>query len=329
MANLTNKDIEFLSNQELIDILRSVLAEIDIVGSSGAHRSTTYLAVSAIEGLFGEIRKLLELQPVAGILPAGWPIKKTGSPKSVSELTLEETEKVLQQAGALPSYFENLYGPVRVFRNYMHPERELKNQAPIAQSIAQLALACLNALIEKYKSKRFVAKHEWHLEYGVTQVPSNNLVPMPQPRSDNVSLIVCNVAAEQIREITFAAIIPPEAIFNFVYNFFSLNKFMAARIEGRVGPTGRGADNGRVLCTRWRAWRMSGRYTNASEPDPKKRQHVVKIILDPPGTFEVIVDDKTLSFEDGVDWEFDPKGKIGFMTESGPVSVNDINLYDR
>jgi hypothetical protein len=58
MANFTERDIEFLSNQKLIDLLRSLLDEIDVVASAGAHRSITYLAVSAIEGLFGEILNL-------------------------------------------------------------------------------------------------------------------------------------------------------------------------------------------------------------------------------------------------------------------------------
>jgi hypothetical protein len=64
MTNLTNKDIEFLSNQDLIGVLRSVLNELDVVSSSGAHRSTTYLAVSTIEGLFTEILALLRIQPM-------------------------------------------------------------------------------------------------------------------------------------------------------------------------------------------------------------------------------------------------------------------------
>ena len=57
------KDIEFLSNRELVEIFRSVLNELDIVASAGAHRATTYLAVSPIEGIFGEIVKLLDIGP--------------------------------------------------------------------------------------------------------------------------------------------------------------------------------------------------------------------------------------------------------------------------
>ena len=330
MTSLTNKDIEFLSNQELISILQSVLHEIDITASSGAHRSTTYLAVSAVEGLFGELLKLLRIQPTGSTVPPEWPIdKKTGNPKPLSDLTLDERESVLKASGALPKDFEELYSPVRVFRNYMHPERELKNRTPIAQSIAQLALSCLNALIEKYKDLRFVGLHEWHRANGVAKVLTENSVQMPQNRGDNASMLICELPAERLLGMTFDVIIPAEAIFNLVYNYYSLDQFSAARIEGRVGPDGRGLDSGRLQCARWRAWRMSGRYTSDSEPDPLKRQHNIKVILDPAGTFDVLVDNTKLSLAAGVDWEFDPKGRIGFMTESGAVSMLDLEVKDR
>ncbi len=41
MASFTTKDIEFLSNRELIDILGSLLQELDVEANAGAHRSTT------------------------------------------------------------------------------------------------------------------------------------------------------------------------------------------------------------------------------------------------------------------------------------------------
>jgi len=165
--------------------------------------------------------------------------------------------------------------------------------------------------------------------HGLAQVPANNVIQMPQSPGDNVSLLVSELSAQSFREMTFRVIIPPEAIFNFVYNYFSLDQFRAARIEGREGRDGRGFDSGQVLCTKWRAWAMSGRYTNDSEPSPKQRQHTMRVVLDPPGTFALTVDDVPLALEDGVDWEFDPEGKVGFMTECGPVSVADLEVQAR
>jgi len=300
MASFTNKDIEFLSNRELIDILGSLLQELDVVANSGAHRSTTYLAVSAIEGLFGEIMKLLGIKP--STVKIKWPTGKGGTPKALADLKLEERENILQAAGALPLDFEKLYEPVRKFRNYMHPERELKEQVPIAQSVGQLALACLNALIEKYASRRFVATQVWQVMNGLVQVPADNVIQMPQKRGDSVSVLVSELAAETFREVKFHVIIPPDVIFNFVYNHFSLDRWRAARIEGREGRNGRGHDNGLLLCTKWRAWAIIGRYTTESEPIPKQCKHTMRVVLDPPGTFALTVDGVPLALQGGVDW---------------------------
>jgi hypothetical protein len=55
----------------------------------------------------------------------------------------------------------------------------------------------------------------------------------------------------------------------------------------------------------------------------------MRVVLDPPGTFTLIVDNKQLTLEGGVDWEFDPQGKVGFLTEWKPVSVTDIEVQSR
>jgi hypothetical protein len=55
----------------------------------------------------------------------------------------------------------------------------------------------------------------------------------------------------------------------------------------------------------------------------------VRVILDPPGTFTLNVDNVRLELQGGVDWDFNPQGKIGFMTENGLVSVTDLEVQTR
>jgi hypothetical protein len=63
---------------------------------------------------------------------------------------------------------------------------------------------------------------------------------------------------------------------------------------------------------------VCGRYTYDSEPSSKRRQHAIQVVLDPPKQFSLTVDSVPLALHDGGDWEFDPKGKLGFMTELVP-----------
>ncbi len=313
-----------------MDILRSVLDEIDIVASTGAHRSTTYLAVSAIEGLCDEILNLLGTQPSDA--PNAWPkVKNTYKKRHKDNFSLHEILKVLQAVDALPKDFEHLYDdPLRTYRNYIHPDREIREiqkQEPIARSVALLALAALNALIEKYENLRFAAGQKWRLEDGLAHVPQTNVILMPQNPGEYVSLLTSEFPAEHFREMSFRVIIPPDAIFNYVYNFVSLDQFMAARIEGRQKADGNGCDNGRLRCPLWRAWYISDRYE--SEPDPSLRQHTVKVVMDPSGNFTLTVDQVPLKLKGGAGWDFDPQTKVGFMTELGTVSIVDLEVLAR
>jgi len=269
MAILTNKNIEFLSNPDLIAILGLILEELDVVASGGAHRSTTYLAVSALEGLFNEILKLLRIAPTAGSVPTGWPLKSNGKPKSASKLTLEDVHNTLRAHGALSSDFDQLYGPLRQFRNYMHPKLELRDSKPISQSVALRALAALNALIEDYQFRRFVALQEWTLVHGRAQVMTDDAIDMSQSYGEQVSLLVSEEPARHYKKIKLAVFVQPGAIFNFVYNYSSRDKFMAARVDGRADQNGHGLDNGRLVCNKWQAWSIIDRYMGSSDPDPR------------------------------------------------------------
>lgn len=324
MGTLTNKDVEFLSNPDLINILHSVLRELDIVGASQTHRSTTYLAVSAIEGIFGELLNLLNLTPTTA---SWWPKDHSGKPKDRSKLTLDDRAKILENESALPTGFEKLYDPVRVYRNYMHPERELKELSPIAQSVAQLALACLNALIEKYSPQRFAANQIWQVEHGFTKILSNSLIQISPKSAEKHSVLVSERPASAFREITFDVLMPPDTIFNFLFNYSSLDSWRAARIDARDERSMYAKDAGLLFCNHWPAWSVIGRYVNEPKADALKHSVVVK--LDSPGTFSIVVDGEPLALQRKVEWGFDRGGRIGFMGELGPISIDNLDVEVR
>jgi hypothetical protein len=321
MTAFTNKNLDFLPNEKLIKLLRSVLDEIDVVASIGAYRSATYLAVSAIEGLFRELIELREI-PLGAL---GWPAnKKTGTYTPLKDLDLFEMELILHEDNALPENFEKFYSPLRKFRNYMHPKLELRDEIPIAQSIGLLAIACLDALIETYGPLRFIAGQRWDLVHGLAQVPEDDTIHMPHA-GDHVSLLVSEKEAKDFKEMTFRVIISPGTIFNFVYNYFSPDNFMAARIEGR-SAYGRSGENGRLVCTKWRTWFIRGQYIVSTEPDPKRSEHTIRVVLASSGAFSIIADQQPLQLASDANWDFNPAGKVGFMTELGLVSVLDLKV---
>ncbi|MBI1279194.1 MAG: hypothetical protein GC179_13795 [Anaerolineaceae bacterium] len=298
MANLTNKNIDFLSNQEVINILLSILNEIDMVANIDTHRSTTYLAVSAIEGLFTEILKLRQISTT----------------KEPDNLLLREKFTVLQSTGEVISEdFQSLFAPLIDYRNYMHPSLE-KSKSSITKSVAQRAIASLNSLIEQYENLRFIANQEWRLMCGIAQVPDIKSIHMPQNPDDLVSLLISEQKASYFKEISFHVIIPRDAVFNFIYNFQSINSFTGARIEGHEQN-----NNGRFRCVKWRTWPINAHYITYT-PSAKQR-HTVRIVLNPPENFALIVDGIELELEDNTPWGFHANKKIGFMTELGLVSI--------
>ncbi|MBL8162268.1 MAG: hypothetical protein JNJ61_09810 [Anaerolineae bacterium] len=317
----TNKGVEFLSNEELIQVLSSVLEEIDIIVEAGAHRSATYLAVSTIEGVCREIIRLKKLNHKNA--PKSWPMDKNG-PIDLSQLNLQKLIEILKETHNLPTHLEDKYDLLRQFRNYIHPDNELRNVSKlqrINQSVAQLSLSCLNALLEQYGNLRFVGSHEWVVEYGMAQVPSDNVIRMPQYAGQFKSLLISSEKAQLFHAISFVVDIPRSAIFNFVYNYTSKDDFMAARIEGRGDDFG--FHDGKLRAASWNSWHIVAPYTPETAPKPSNRQHTVDIVFSP---FSIQVDGIALVLQDKLDWEFDPNKRIGFLSEHGLVSILDLQI---
>lgn len=361
IPNYINTNLEFLSNEKLINILGDVLQEINATISVGAHRSTLYLAVSAIEAIGSELLKLKgsnEAKKLIEIIDSlhkerllprfGYdenteyldvsPIEVIENELSTLLKIIEELKKKdlkeiidsLHKDSLLPPFRYNyknegkdiskdiskdIYHLVRNYRNYIHLDEKIESYPK--QSATYLALACLNALIEHYENKRFVAESTWDLKYGVCRV-SNGIIHMPQkiPVSfPNVPILVTEIEAH--KGISFGVKLPEDAIFNFVYNFKHLGDFMAFRIDGRK-PGYR--DNGRLICEKWPNWLCQNRYKK--EPEVKASY---KVNVNFENQFEVKIDDEKLELNNA-EWKFEKNYAIGFMTELGPVSISNIEL---
>src|SRR4030042_875609 len=54
----TSKDLNFLSDPELAQIIKTILAEIDSLAIIRAHRSMLYLSMSTLEGILSNVLAL-------------------------------------------------------------------------------------------------------------------------------------------------------------------------------------------------------------------------------------------------------------------------------
>jgi len=168
MIEHTNKNVDFLSDPKLVELVRGNLRELDAVIEVGAHKSTLFVAMSVVEGILPELIEQEDL-PQLRALPQ-WPMNPNGSAKKTkSQLNVKERIAILSAISRLPSGFEQTYGPLWDYRNQVHVEAALRQQKPISRSIAQLSVAALNALIEVNKQHRHFAEADWRVKRGIVQ----------------------------------------------------------------------------------------------------------------------------------------------------------------
>lgn len=324
IAQHTHKGIDFLSNQRSIEIVRSILMELDTVATAGARRSTVYLALSAMEAIFGDILKVLE--PLDAKIRTNWPKTLAGRRRKLSRLTLQEREQILERAGALPARFQPLYAPLREFRNYIHPDRELREPTPIDLSVSQAALGALNAVIEQYSPLRFIGQRKWKVIAGLAHVSSPSQIELPPNPVENLSLLVTEDPGTRFNGIMFDVVIPPGGVFDFVYHYSTKNDFRALRIDKRRGPSGGPYDSGLLMITQWRAGSIVERFVTDSEPDLGQEHHKVHARWGKTSSLSVRVDGKELRVANHPRLKFKRSRRIGLMSECASLKFFNLRI---
>jgi hypothetical protein len=97
---VTRKDLNFINETDLRNILRDRLEELDRVFVVNGHYSTVFLAVSCIEGAFKHIAEIFRTEIRAS---AQYPRKSNGQPKDFNDLTIDEL-RLLLASGLNPTY---------------------------------------------------------------------------------------------------------------------------------------------------------------------------------------------------------------------------------
>jgi hypothetical protein len=114
----TRKDLNFLSDPELAQIIESILTEIDNLAIVQAYRSMVYLSMSTLEGILSNVLAL-NINKIRTF--PSYPKKKRGGLKDLDRLDLAEKIQIEKDLGIIAPEFFETFKKFKKFRNYMHP----------------------------------------------------------------------------------------------------------------------------------------------------------------------------------------------------------------
>lgn len=226
----TNKELHFVSDPELAQIMIGILSEIDSLSLIKAHRSMIYLSMSTLEGILANVLKLNENKVRA--LP-GYP-KVKGAPKKWEKLTLEDEIKIARDLNIISTDFHDVFHKFRGFRNYMHPLVELQDRNSLDLGLGQIALGLLNHTISKLEKIRFIDEKIWKVITGIPKYTSGmEKIELPFISHGTNSFMVTDDYKNQDIELEFDLHIGGETVFNFVFDFENDSVFKMFRLDSR------------------------------------------------------------------------------------------------
>jgi hypothetical protein len=164
-TEVTRKDLNFINDTDLRNILRDRLEELDRVFLVNGHYSTVFLAIGCIEGAFKHIAEIFKIEIQSS---SQYPQKSNGQPKDFNTLTIDELRVLLAEQDVLPNIpnFEHVYNVFRNYRNFVHPQAHTRKKWELAASQAQMAVGLLNATISELADYIFIDKDRFRVIAG-------------------------------------------------------------------------------------------------------------------------------------------------------------------
>jgi hypothetical protein len=228
----TSKDLNFLSDPELAQIIKSILTEIDNLAIIRAHRSMIYLSMSTLEGILSNV---LALNTKKIRTFDSYPKKRSGGLKDLDDLVLAEKIEIAKDLGIIAPEFFETFKKFKEFRNYMHPTLELKNKQPLDVGLGQVALGLMNHTISKLEKIRFIEEKIWEVISGIPLYDSSQKeieFKLFRPLRTH-SFIVTKDYAGNNTEINFNLHIGDDTILNFIFNYENEERYNMLRFETR------------------------------------------------------------------------------------------------
>jgi hypothetical protein len=323
-TEITRKELRFIDSLSLRTILLKRLHELDRVFLVNAHSSILFLSISCIEGILKHVASIFKEEIKRS---PEYPEDK-GKKKKFNDLTIEDLYTLIRGLGLLPGpSSEHIYKRFRDYRNYIHPQKQLKAEWPIDIGQAQMAVGLLNETITSLSKKIFIEKDTYSVIEGDPDYSEKTLY-LKFHQTPLHSLIIYDCPISEKVSISFDLELPRKSILNFVFNYIDEDNFKMIRLDSREF---KGYRNSLLYCTQKYFWRA------IYYADPDKPQSVeisrIEIVIDfEEKAFTFHVDGRQYIFKDSKNTEIDiykeiSRGKkIGFFNEVGTVRIHNLKI---
>lgn len=330
-TEITRKDLNFIDDVALRNVLLERLNELDRAFFVNANCSTIFLAISTIEGIFKHIATIFKAE-----------IKKSNSYPLISEgvhkgkrkdfdrLQIDELYRLLKELRILPEIkgFAEIHSLFRDYRNFIHPQAHLRKEWAIDLGQAQMALGLLNATTGHLAQYIFIGNEKYVRIAGQPDYVAGAIQLNRDRRTRWNSFLVRDQEIKENLALSFDLELPPGSIFNFVFNFVNEDNFRMLRLDNR-DPTDPYQANSLLHSTQREFWVTILR---ASPKRPLRKPILpVQIRIDfTANMFSLIVDGKPYTFDrsQNIIDQIQQGLRIGFFNELGTVKLWNICLSD-
>ena len=321
---ITIKNLDFINDKDLQIILRGRLDELDRVFLSNANLSSIILSISSIEGIFRHFAKIFKKQ----IQSSSNYTKINGEKKDIDKLTIEEIYELLTEQDILKRIenFVNIYKLFRNYRNFIHPQEQIKESWPVGIGQAQMALGLLNATIDQISKYIFIGTKIFETISGRPRYDLSNVLHLDLANIRTNSFMVSKHKIDSLIKCKFILELGEKGVFNFVFNFSDIGSFKMLRLDNRKMDNTR---NSLLYCKQPFYWDFEA---DADEKNPPSGEIQVEIEINKiTKIFVLKVNGKNYKFIKGgreinlID-ELDHKLKIGWFNEVAPVKLANLEI---
>lgn len=308
---MTLKSLAFISDSKLRQILTDILSEIDNIALIGAARSTLYLSMPTLKGILTHlIKNQLDTKQY-------FPKNKKDQQKEPDELSFDEMISIANKLKFIEDEYYETLQKMKNFRNYMHPDRELRTEDQIDLGASQVSLGILNHILNTLGGLRFIRGNVWYVISGEPiYESSSDVIDFKRGTTRTDSFIVTKDFIGKDINVEFNLILSSNGLLNFVYNYGDDSTFNMLRFDARNEN-----DNGFLMCKHYAEWEYLERFKytlNINTPNKievycSANEFIIKINGDKI--------DLTNEYT-----KFDKDKKIGFFNELNSLTIDKLKI---